>query len=184
MQTLTLDPATTYDRQALVAIYEQYNGELYRYAYRLLGDAALAEDCVSETFSRFLKAVKNGMEPVENLRAYLYRVAHNWVTDHYRRSPLPAEQLDEMHADPSGSPFQAVAHNLDVEKVRAALLRLPADQRQVIELRFLEDWSHEEVAAALEKSVEATRALQHRALNSLKRMLVETPSGKPAAGRS
>jgi RNA polymerase sigma-70 factor (ECF subfamily) len=57
--------------------------------------------------------------------------------------------------------------------VRSALLRLPAEQQQVIELRFLEDWSHEEVAAQLGKSNEATRALQHRAVDALRRMLLE-----------
>jgi RNA polymerase sigma factor (sigma-70 family) len=57
--------------------------------------------------------------------------------------------------------------------VRAALLRLPPEQRQVIELRFVEDWPHDAVAAALGKTVEATRALQHRALTSLRRILLE-----------
>ena len=59
------------------------------------------------------------------------------------------------------------------ERVRAALMQLPPDQRRVIELRFLEEWSHEAVAEALGKTVEATRALQHRALAVLRRILVE-----------
>jgi RNA polymerase sigma-70 factor (ECF subfamily) len=57
--------------------------------------------------------------------------------------------------------------------VSAALLRLPAEQRQVIELRFMEDWSHDEVANALGKTIEATRTLQHRAVNALRQMLSE-----------
>jgi RNA polymerase sigma-70 factor, ECF subfamily len=173
MNTLALDTTLSNDRQVLVSIYEQHSAELYRYAYRLLGDPDLAEDCVSETFSRFLRAVRDGMGAIENVRAYLFRMAHNWVTDHYRRQPLPLLSLDhDLHADPQGNPFHQVAEQMEAEQVRAALLRLPADQRQVVELRFLEDWSHEAVAAALGKSVEATRALQYRAIASLKRMLV------------
>ena len=169
-----LSNSIVFDRQSLVAIYEQHNAELYRYAYRLLGDNALAEDCVSETFSRFLKAVRDGMGPVENVRAYLYRVAHNWVTDHYRRQPLPPLSLDaDMHGATDPSPSQVVALEMERDRVRAALLRLPPDQRQVIELRFVEDWSHEAVAATLGKSVEATRALQHRAIAALRRILLE-----------
>lgn len=172
MQTLALDRTVSFDRQALVTLYEQYNADIFRYAYRLLGDPTLAEDCVSETFSRLLRAVRDGLGPTENVRAYLYRVAHNWVTDHYRRQPLPHLPLDpELHADVESSPIHQVARQMEAEQVRAALLRLPADQRQVIELRFLEDWSHEEVAAVLGKSVEATRALQYRALAGLKRLL-------------
>jgi RNA polymerase sigma-70 factor (ECF subfamily) len=163
-----------YTRQVLIAIYEEYNSELYRYAYRMLDDPDLAEDCVAETFSRFLRVVRDGSAPVENVRAYLYRVAHNWVTDHYRRQPLPPLSLDaDRHEEPNSNPSILVAVQLERERIRAALLRLPPDQRQVIELRFLEDWSHKEVAAALGKTEEATRALQHRALATLRRYLVD-----------
>jgi RNA polymerase sigma-70 factor (ECF subfamily) len=169
-----LSNTIVFDRETLVAIYEQHNAELYRYAYRLLGDGALAEDCVSETFSRFLKAVRDGIGPVENVRAYLYRMAHNWVTDHYRRQPLPPLSLEaDLHGATDANPSQLVAGQMERERVRAALLHLPPDQRQVVELRFVEDWSHEAVAEALGKSVEATRALQHRALNALRRILLE-----------
>ena len=169
-----LSNPTTFDRQTVVSIYEQHNAEIYRYAYRLLGDNALAEDCVSETFSRFLKAVRDGIGPVENVRAYLFRVAHNWITDHYRRQPLPPLSLDaDLHGATEANPSQLVAGQMEQDRVRAALLRLPPDQRQVIELRFVEDWSHEAVASALGKSVEATRALQHRAIATLRRILLD-----------
>lgn len=165
---------TQYTRQVLIAIYEEYNSELYRYAYRLVDDSDLAEDCVSETFSRFLRVVRDGNAPVDNVRAYLYRIAHNWVTDHYRRQPLPPISLDsDRHEEPNSNPSVLVGVELEKERIRAALLRLPPEQRQVVELRFLEDWSHKEVAAALGKSEEATRALQHRALGTLRRILVE-----------
>jgi RNA polymerase sigma factor (sigma-70 family) len=52
------------------------------------------------------------------------------------------------------------------------MFRLPAEQQQVVQLRFIEDWSHEEVASLLGKTVEATRALQHRALASLRKILL------------
>ncbi len=160
MQTLTYSDTMTYDRQALAAIYERHSPELFRYAYRLLGDSDLAEDCVAETFSRFLRVTRDGSSPMENVRAYLYRVAHNWVTDHYRRQPLPPLSLEaDMHSDPEANPSRLVADQMDREQVRAALLRLPAEQRQVIELRFLEEWPHEAVAAAVGKSVEATARL-------------------------
>jgi RNA polymerase sigma-70 factor (ECF subfamily) len=175
METLTLPSATILDKQALAGIYKQHSTELFRYAYKLLGDNDLAEDCVAETFSRLLHAVHRNMGPHENVRAWLYRVAHNWITDHYRRQPLlPLDLEVDLQANQAENPSQVVGNNLDQEHVRAALLRLPPEQRQVIELRFLEGWAHEEVANALGKSTESTRALQYRALNSLRRMLLET----------
>ncbi len=133
-----------------------------------MDDNELAEDCVSETFCRFIIAIRGGAL-VENTRAHLYRIAHNWITDHYCRQPLPAFSLEEeMHSDPDENPLQSVGRKLDRQRVRAALFRLPSDQRQVIELRFMENWSHTEVAEVFERSVEATRALQYRAVEALR----------------
>ena len=164
----------TLSKQALTEIYEQHSPGVYRYAYRLLGDQDMAEDCVSETFSRFLRLIRQDNTPIENVRAYLYRMAHNWVMDHYRKQPLPLLSLDDdLRADTTTNPSAKVAQKMLRERVRAALLRLSAEQQQVIQLRFLEEWSHEEVAVALGKTSEATRALQYRAMEALRRMLIE-----------
>jgi len=161
-------------KQDLIEIYEQHSPGIYRYAIRLLGDKNTAEDCVSESFSRFLQAVRRGGGPTENVRAYLYRVAHNWITDFYRRQPLPevSVEIDEQ-IEPGTNPAIKVSEAMEREQVRVALLRLPSDQQQIIQLRFLEDWSHEEVAQVLGKTIDATRSMQYRAIVSLRRMLIE-----------
>jgi RNA polymerase sigma-70 factor (ECF subfamily) len=64
--------------------------------------------------------------------------------------------------------------NIDRQRVRQALLKLSAEQRMVIELRFMENWTHSEVAEALGKSVDATRALQYRAVEALRDALSES----------
>jgi RNA polymerase sigma-70 factor, ECF subfamily len=173
MEALITANIPVLNRKELIGIYERHSTPLYRYAYRMLGDRELAEDCVSETFSRFLNAVRDGGGPIENVRAYLYRVAHNWVTDHYRRRPNSFVPLDmEISADPEDHPGSRYAKEQERKQVRAALLSLPDDQRRVIELRFLEEWSHDQVSAALGKTPEATRALQYRALSNLRRLLL------------
>ena len=174
MNQSLLDEARKLDRQALVSIYDHYSPRLFRYAYRLLGDSDLAEECVSETFSRFLHALKEGRGPHTHLQAYLYRIAHNWAADTYRRRPPPTEPLEfTQAADPSGNPAQIVTQKLEQERVRTALLILTQEQQQVILLKFLEGWTYDEIASALGKTVEATRALQHRALAVLRRSLIE-----------
>jgi RNA polymerase sigma-70 factor, ECF subfamily len=163
-----------FNKQELVEIYESLSPRLFRYALRLLGDQDHAEECVSETFSRFLTAVKNGGGPKDNIQAYLYRSAHNWITDFFRRRP-PAEIIEErLPADPAEGPVAVVARDQERERIRIALLCLPPDQRMVILLRFYEQWPHEEIAAALGKTSEASRALQHRAVVGLRKMLVGT----------
>jgi RNA polymerase sigma-70 factor (ECF subfamily) len=172
MEALAVSTIPTLNRRALIGIYEQYNACLYRYAYRMLGDPHLAEDCVSETFSRFLIAVRDGRGPTENVRAYLYRIAHNIATDHYRRKPRTEVPLNgDLYGAAEDNPVHRYSQDEEQQIVREALFKLPIDQRRVLMLRFVEGWRHEEVAEALGKSPEATRALQHRALLSLKRML-------------
>jgi RNA polymerase sigma-70 factor (ECF subfamily) len=174
VNTMIMAQAKPLDKQDLVEIYEELSPALYRYAVRLLGDQETAEDCVSETFSRFLHAVRMGGGPKENVRAYLYRVAHNWITDHYRRSRETTQPLDlDEPVDSSTNPAHMVAEEQEHHQVRKALLSLPPDQQQVIALRFLDEMSHEEVALILEKTVEATRALQYRALTTLRHLLRE-----------
>lgn len=160
------------DPEALGAVYDALSPELFRYAYRLLGDGQLAEDVVAETFSRLLTAIRNGGGPEVYLRAYLYRVAHNLAMDHHRRTPaVPLEEGDprltvDAPADPADLREQQAA--------RRALWDLTPEQRQVIVLKFYQGLSNEEVAAAVGKPVGAVKSLQHRALDSLRRLLSAT----------
>ena len=173
-ETTLVTEAKPLDREAIVDLYDRHSSGMFRYAYRLLGNQDLAEECVAETFSRFLHAVKSGKGPSENVQAYLYRMAHNWITDQYRRQPQPSLELDfEGHPDHSSNPSTLVHQSLERERVRKALQRLPFDQQRVIEMRFLDGLPHEEVALSLGKSIEATRALQYRAITALRHMLIE-----------
>lgn len=161
-------------RQDLVEIYEKYNPKLFRYGHRLLGDSQLAEDCVSETFSRFLKTIQNGVGSKDNLNAYLYRIAHNWIMDYYRHH-VPEDTDFEVAQlqSKTGNPESAVSQKTEQQKVRQALLKLPEDQLQVVMLRFYEDLSHEEIASTLGKTIQASRALQYRAMNGLRGILLK-----------
>jgi RNA polymerase sigma-70 factor (ECF subfamily) len=163
--------ARKFDLIALADAYDRFSPGLYAYSMRLLDDPAQAEDCVAETFSRLLNALRAGEGPRQYLQAYLYRTAHNWITDQYRRQPpLPLEPQEDSL--PSGVYTESsVLEALERSSVRAALQRLTAEQRQVILLKFVEDWDNDTVAAALEKPVGAIKALQHRALESLRRIL-------------
>jgi RNA polymerase sigma-70 factor (ECF subfamily) len=145
---------------------------------RLLGDECLAEDCVSETFSRFLKSLHAGHGPDVHLQAYLYRIAHNWITDLHRRQPPPPFEIDEnLRAERETQPEAQVDRRIEQDRVRNALRCLTPDQRQVIVLRFLEGWEYEDIAAAVQKPVGAVRALQHRALAALRKWLLGREEG-------
>lgn len=163
--------AGQFDTRTLAEIYDLYSPRLYRYAMRLLGDVATAEDCVSETFSRFLKALQAGRGPRDYLQAYLFRTAHNLVADYYRRQPVTEELDDDL---PELETTEETADlNLSQRRVRDALHQLTEDQQQVVSLKFLEGWENREIARALDKPVGAVKSLQHRALAQLQKILLD-----------
>jgi RNA polymerase sigma-70 factor (ECF subfamily) len=169
-----LKGARKFDPQALAEIYDQYSPGLYRYAVRLLSDSEHAEECVAETFSRFLHAVKNGGGPSAHLQAYLYRIAHNWITDQYRSPDSQTLELDEpIEAELNPNPSSAPKDVLLREQVRSALMQLTPEQRQVIILKYIEGWGNSEVARTMKKTVGAVKSLQHRALATLNLYLTD-----------
>jgi RNA polymerase sigma-70 factor, ECF subfamily len=102
---------------------------------------------------------------------WLHRIAHNAVVDYHRaarpQSSLDAEPAQELAAESSADPASSPEH-LDL---RAGLARLPAEQRELLVLRFVDGLAHEQVATLVGKSAGACRVLQHRALRALARLL-------------
>ncbi len=172
-ETDLLQHAKRLEGAALAEIYDCYSPPVYRYAFRLLGDACLAEDCVAETFSRLLQGLRNGQGPREHIQAYLFRTAHNLVVDHYRKSAT--RELDEELPD-AGDVESDVDQRICQDDVRTAIQELTPTQQQVIALKFWEDWDNEEIARCIHKPVGAVKSLQHRALVHLQKVLLHEKS--------
>jgi RNA polymerase sigma-70 factor, ECF subfamily len=168
-----LERARQIDLDALAEIYDTFSPPIFRYAFRLTGSEDQAEECVAEVFSRFLNALHAGGGPHQHLKAYLYRVAHNWITDQYRRQPPPPLPFEaELLGSSDHDTAENAVDNMDQAQVRAVLQLLTPDQRQVIVLKYYEGFTNEEAAEALHKPVGAVKSLQHRALDALRRMLL------------
>ncbi len=167
-----LQRASQIETQALAEIYDTYSPGIYRYSMRLLGDESLAEDCVADTFARFLKSLQERRGPRDNLQAYLYRIAHNWIVDQYRNNRETVELSDVFRSE-ADVPEEEAAKHIRQKQVRQAIHHLTAEQQQVILLKYLEEWSNEEVARAMKKPVGAVKSIQHRALKSLYKLLAE-----------
>jgi RNA polymerase sigma-70 factor (ECF subfamily) len=166
-----LQSASQLNTRALAEIYDTYSPGLYRYAMRLLGDTGLAEDCVAETFARYLKALQERRGPREHLQAYLYRIAHNWIVDLYRDHQQTFALSEALPCDEV--PEEEAAKHIRQKQVRKAIRSLTPDQQKVITLKYLEDWCNEEIAQVLHKPIGAIKSIQHRALVSLQKLLAE-----------
>jgi len=171
-ETSLLERAREYDQAALSEIYDLYSRKIHSYIYRRLGDVHLAEDLTAEVFLKMLEAAQSRKFARTSLSAWLYRIAHNLVVDHFRSQPQSeVEPWDERLRAAVDDPTVVVEAKLAQQGLRAALSHLTQEQQQVIVLRFGEGLSAPQVAGVLGKSEGAVRALQHRALGTLRRTM-------------
>jgi RNA polymerase sigma-70 factor (ECF subfamily) len=166
-----LSDALRFDEIAMAEIYNLISPGLYRYALRMVNNPDIAEECVAEAFSRFIEALKNGGGPQRHLKAYLYRIAHNWIMDYFRAQP-PTTELDPRINGNGKEPAHIVFEKIEYDRVRAAMALLSYDQQQVILLKYIENRSTREIAAALNKSEVGVRVLHHRGVVRLKQILL------------
>lgn len=167
-----LERAKRYDETALGELYDSYAPRIYAYIYRRVGDVHLAEDLTGDVFVRVIQAIHSEHFWHTSFKAWLYRIAHNLVADHYRRRPPTSElALDEQLIAAEDDPVSAVTERFSQRRLRAAIDCLTPDQQQVLVLRFGEGMKAREVAEVMGKNVGAIEALQHRALSALRRIL-------------
>ena len=174
-----LERAKLYDDAALAELYDRYAPRIYAYIYRRTSDAHLAEDLTGDAFVRVLQAIQSERFWHTSFQAWLYRIAHNLVVDHYRRQSRATElTLDELQIAAKDDPPSAVAKRLSYQRLRAAIGRLTPNQQQILALRFGEGMTARETAEVVDKSVGAVEALQHRAVAALRRILAREVSSR------
>jgi RNA polymerase sigma-70 factor (ECF subfamily) len=172
-----VDRARRGDAEAFGRLYTLHLERIYRYVYYRVGTASEAEDLTEHVFLKAWEAVGRYESRGLPFAAWLYRMAHNAVIDHYRAS-RPTTSIDESLdlEDEKQSPTDAVMAGVDRDELRLAILRLNHDQQQVVVMRFVEGMSHAEVAHLLGKSEGAVRVIQHRALQAMGRYLRSLPA--------
>jgi RNA polymerase sigma-70 factor (ECF subfamily) len=166
------------DPAAFAALYDQYQPAIFRYIAYRVDNVAAAEDLTSEVFVRLVQRIDRFTYRGRPLLAWLYTIARNLVTDYHRTAGQTVSlSLEERPATGVVDPEDIVEHKLTQRRLVAAIARLTEDQRQVILLKFSEGMDNETVAHTLGKSVGAVKALQHRALGALRRILEEKENG-------
>ena len=170
-----LDAARIGAGWALERIYGQLGGAVHGYLRSQGVDDP--EGATNDVFLRVFGALDRFSGTPAGFRSWVFTIAHHLVVDQRRfasRRPraVAVEQLPEPAA--SGHDPEAIAlGRLGLERLRALLDLLTAEQRDVLLLRFVADLSLEEVAAAQGRSVGSVKAMQHRALESVRRRLEE-----------
>src|ERR1700737_4538207 len=163
------------DREAWSTIYGRFYPRVFAFLMTRLHDSMLAEDLAADVFLNALKAISTYEDRGHGLTAWLFRIAHNRLIDHYRRSGVQQstslDDYEQSDSIPAYPPF--LVDGIDAEEIHieSAIRSLGNDQRQVIHLRFVEGLTSSEVAIILGKSLASVKILQHRALTALKKAL-------------
>ncbi len=153
------------DKDAFGELYRLHHASLFRLARLHLGDLGhAAEDAVAETFLRAWVALPRYRDTGAPFMAWLYGIARHVVLDELAR-----ERRIEPRADPPDSTRGWTVD--DQLTLSEAMERLPAEQRRVLELKYLVGMRNGEIASALGKTPGAINAMQWRALGTLRKIL-------------
>jgi RNA polymerase sigma-70 factor (ECF subfamily) len=166
------------DPDAIQHVYRLHAGGIYRYALSQLGERAAAEDVVAEVFLRLMDTIERYEYRGVPLQAYLFRIARNQIVDlQRRRGRLSGLDALSESAQLSLDPAVLAEKRLSWADLQRMLTRLTDEQRQVVLLKFVEEMDTREIAMVMGKSEGAVKGLQHRAFESLRRLLETVPDG-------
>ena len=160
------------ERAAFAALYNQHYQPIYTYIYYRVDDVSTAQGLTSQVFVRMVEKIQKYKFRGRPFLAWLYTIARNLITDHYRKHKKGMLLPMDIHLPATKSqPDAEVERRLQAECLRLALSHLTEVQRQVIIGKFIEDRSNRNVAALLEKTEGSIKSLQHRALAALRRFI-------------
>jgi RNA polymerase sigma-70 factor (ECF subfamily) len=168
------------DVDAFGELYDRHHRRIFRYVWGRVRDERLAQDLTGEVFTRMVVSLSTYRPTGIPFRAWLYRIAHNLVVDHYRKEGrhviVPLDYAEDLSVE-KNDPFLVVERRLTLERVKDALARLDPAQQEVVVLRFLAGLSLKEVALTLDRTVAAVKSLQHRGLVTLRVALEQEQAG-------
>jgi RNA polymerase sigma-70 factor (ECF subfamily) len=162
-------------------LYERHAPAIYRYLFAHLPDRMDAEDMTGEVFLKTWQSLSVYRQRGTPFLAFLFRVAHNSLIDHYRRARQRNQQsmadLEEVLRDANPGPAEVIGTRLEHQELLQVMSHLNEDYQTVLILRFLSELSPEETAQVMQRSPGSIRVLQHRALTALRKQLNLSKAG-------
>jgi RNA polymerase sigma-70 factor (ECF subfamily) len=167
--------AQALDSGALAELYDRHFDGIYRYLFARVRHHADAEDLTEQVFLKMVDSIQRYRPRGVAFSSWLYRIAHNLLVDRYRRAGREPMELTDQVRDvrPHADPAALVQHSDERRRLVAAVERLTPEQQQVISLRFIDNLGVDEIARLMRRRAGAIHSMQHRALASLYRFLLE-----------
>ncbi len=172
-----VNQARTGDRSAFHRLVDHFQPEIFRMIYYRTRSRMDAEDLTQDVFLKALKHIQN-LEKPQLFRPWLFRIAVNRVRDYYRRMKIQSllgmtsldeegfHESEEMAVAPEAAEY--IKQRDFWDQVRGMLSKLSVMEREVFMLRFLDQLSIKEVAAAIRKNESTVKTHLYRALRKIK----------------
>lgn len=167
------------DQAAWHGLITQYEGRIYGYLYRLEGNSQNALDLTQETFYRAWRSIRT-FKAGQRLLPWLYQIAKNTQVESHRRKKLDRFSLDEAHEEygyevptKGHSPVAKAESQQAQDRVQQALMQLPLEHREALVLRFMEDFSYDEIAVHQGVALGTVKSRVYRAKEQLAQLLTE-----------
>jgi RNA polymerase sigma-70 factor (ECF subfamily) len=146
--------------------------------YLRLHGAAEPDDLASETFLGVFTGLAGFRGNEDDLRAWVFTIAHRRLVDDWRRRsrrPATVDDAGDLAEHAGGDVEDDALARIGADAVQRLCAGLPDDQRSVLLLRILADLTVEQVAQAMSRSVGSVKALQRRGLRALRAELESSP---------
>jgi RNA polymerase sigma-70 factor (ECF subfamily) len=144
---------------AFLVLYQRHQGAVFRFALHMSGQVEIAEEIVQEVFLGLLSASHRFVESGGSLQGYLIGTARNMVRSRLRQ----ARRFVEIEPASVAGEVMDAARDEELRNLRAAILSLPANYREVVVLCDLEGWDYAQAANHLACPVGTVRSRLHRA---------------------
>ena len=150
--------------EAFRVLHDRYRQRLFAYVRQMLsaGSRQDAEDVLQDVFVRAYGSLRNDNRDM-NVRAWLYRVAHNRCIDHLRRPVPPPAEIFEVSRKPLHDPVEEAQRRDDLRRLVHDVANLPDQQRSALLMREIDGMTYADLAVALDVTVPAVKSLLVRA---------------------
>lgn len=151
--------------------YDQYADAIFRHCYYRVYDREKARELSQECFMKTWEYLSQGKQ-VDNLRAFLYRVANNLIIDHSRKKKESSlDAMMEEGFEPAETGPDMTTITAEANQMIALLDKLDEKYRDVVRMRYLDDLSPKEIALALGESENVVSVRIHRGIKQLREYL-------------
>jgi RNA polymerase sigma-70 factor, ECF subfamily len=158
------------DEDALAALHDRYASVVYSVALRVLGETTQAEDILQDIFIQLWRNPQRFDSSRGSLGAWLAVIARHRAIDQLRRR-RPESDIEDVVISVDTRLEQSTDRSIAIAKVRAAVERLPVEQRQPLELAFFQGLTHSEIATKTSEPLGTIKTRIRAALLALRKAL-------------